>query len=137
MEEKVRTKRVLRHFCDHCKRGGFQKHSMQRHENACFRNPKRWCPICADAALEQQPMEKLLAAFPDPENLTALRDLTQGCPACIVATIIQARHMKTVCVGEGEDIDVRVMVDFNYKTELAEFNNEPGRKHLGWQNNIY
>lgn len=132
MEEEMRTKRVNRFFCDHCNRGSLRSDTMRRHEAACFRNPDRRCPICANAALEQKPMTALKAAFPDPADLQPLRDLTEGCPACILSTIIQVRHMTTIYVGEhGEsEEDVPEMITFNYKEEMAAFNAEPGRTNL-------
>lgn len=35
----MKAKHVLRHYCDHCGKGMFQKPAMIAHESRCFRNP--------------------------------------------------------------------------------------------------
>lgn len=83
-------------------------------------------------------MEELKVAFPDPADLQPLRDLTEGCPACILSTIIQARHMTTIFFGGEHDDDfekdVPEMVTFNYKEEMRQFQAEPGRTNIGMMN---
>ena len=37
----MKTKRVIRHFCEFCGKGKFSKSWMARHEAHCYKNPER------------------------------------------------------------------------------------------------
>ncbi len=102
----MRTKTVKRHYCDHCGKGGFRVSSMLRHESGCTANPLRTCQFCAMMELVQKPIEELKVAlvdavdFGDEENydsvdkqaIVKLRELAQGCPACMLAAIRQSNQ---------------------------------------------
>ena len=61
----VRTRHVIRYYCDFCPRGYFKKASMMRHEKGCTANPNRVCGLCdyAIPSLKQKPMEDLIACL--------------------------------------------------------------------------
>lgn len=101
----MKTKRVLRYFCDHCSKGGQSKHHIFRHESICFRNPLRACFLCEQA----KPVEELKKTISG-GDLAPLRDAAENCPACMLAAIIQL-------VPRGQrDSDDR-WYEFDYKKE--------------------
>ncbi len=101
--ESMRTKRVLRYYCDHCKKAGCSKWHMARHEERCTLNPGRICGVCKMRGKEQETIADLLATLPEPgeytnedmlqtatdEGMVKLRRLCAACPACILAAIRQ------------------------------------------------
>lgn len=104
----MRTKTVTRYYCDHCNRGMFKRPSMIEHERCCIRNPERACALC-----EQKPdMPTLVKAIES--GLDAVRDAADGCPACVLAAIVQDREAYK---KKGEEPPA--WVDFDYKEELA------------------
>lgn len=110
----MRTERRLRYYCDHCKKSGGQKPAMAMHELSCTKNPDRVCRMCRliDSEEVTATLTELMAALPDPlqhvktdrwgtytnydtlspllaEAIPKLRELAQGCPACILAALRQ------------------------------------------------
>ena len=113
----MRSKTVLRFYCDHCSRGGFRKKDMQKHEDRCIYNPLRKCFLCEDARWDTPPMTELITAIET--SLSELRHVTEGCPACMLAAIVQSRgEIRTK--GARED----AWVDFDYKKELSDYHAE-------------
>lgn len=110
----MRTKSVLRHYCDFCNKGGFKKMDMFRHESICIRNPDRKCGLCEDYRLETKPIPVLIAAIET--SIAALSEACEGCPACMLAAIVQSRDPQA---SKSEN-----WVDFDYKTQLNEFHQE-------------
>ena len=112
-----------RYYCDHCRKSGASGGWMTRHEAHCLRNPARVCGfcsfVCADGnrAIEsdQKPIEVLIAALDDgdKEGVSALREVALGCPACMLAAIVQSGLQKS-----GED---GINVEFDFKAEKAAF----------------
>lgn len=82
------TKKVTRHYCDYCRKGGFQKPGMIKHESRCCRNPNRACGVCKKASTNVEANAKLLLA----EGLDALKSKT-GCPACTLAAHMMANKL--------------------------------------------
>lgn len=120
----MRTKRVIRHYCDHCSKGSFQKPAMWKHERSCFKNPERICWMCEEDQREQSPLAELIAIareIPEgnvPEiHLKPLRLAAQDCPCCMLSAILQSRNGKP-----GEDS--YVFVQFSYKEEADARNAE-------------
>ena len=109
----MRTKRVLRYYCDHCNKGGCGKAAMIRHEQRCVKNPSRTCGFCVEMGEAQKPMTELLKALED-GSLEQLREVSNNCPACILATIVQYRSKYSVP-------DDPVWIDFNYKEEAEAY----------------
>lgn len=40
----MKSRKVLRYYCDHCGRGNWKKAGCAEHESRCFNNPAR-CPV--------------------------------------------------------------------------------------------
>lgn len=89
----MKTKLVKRHFCDFCNKGGMVAASMAQHEKTCLRNPERGCFLCKEGRQEPAPMKEMIDAFFNGTgvHMAAVRALCGGCPACILATILQAK----------------------------------------------
>lgn len=113
----MRTKRVLRYFCDFCSKGMFQKPAMLRHEVICLQNPGRKCWACEQFGLSAAPLSELIDIAKKvphqnkPEDLADLRAASGGCPACILSAILQSQP-KSI---ESED---RKYFIFDYKSEI-------------------
>ena len=91
----MRRKPSYRYYCDYCKKSGGSGSAMAIHEKHCTMNPNRVCRFCATGAdwgMEQHPIGDLIAALGcgDEAGMKALRELAQGCPACILAAIRQS-----------------------------------------------
>lgn len=108
----MRTKRVLRYYCDHCSKGGFKGPNIRRHEETCVHNPNRSCWACKEFELHPQLLEILVsladAITPNGQNIGPLEKAADGCPACMLAAIVQSRSQ--------EDI---VWVTFDYKERMT------------------
>lgn len=113
----MRTKRVLRHYCDHCSKGFFKIPSVLAHEKSCMKNPDRQCYTCKRVG----GLSDLIAIVDNPDAISAeeivsdLRGTAESCPACILAAILQSENNK---VKDPED---RWFFDFDYKTESDEY----------------
>jgi hypothetical protein len=109
----VKIKRVLRYYCDHFRKGGCGKAAMIRHELHCIKNPQRECRMCALLGGQSTPMPELLEALLE-DGLDGLRKKTDGCPACMLAAIVQMRIS-----GRGEfEFD---LTEFDYQAERTEW----------------
>ena len=103
----MRTKRVLRYWCDYCNKSMGSKNGMQNHERHCTMNPNRYCRICNG---RQKPIKELTISAN--LGLDKLRAVALDCPACILAGIRQREHIPLT-------IDIRTSLDsFNFKEEL-------------------
>lgn len=82
------------YYCDHCKKNGGHAGVMRKHEGRCTANPDRSdCGMCeVGNGAHPQPVPALIEALGvgDDAGMQALRDLTEGCPACTYAAIRQA-----------------------------------------------
>jgi len=107
----MRQKRVWRYYCDHCKKGGCGKAAMIKHELHCIKNPDRKCRMCDAGEVNQQPMAELTRAYVE-DGLQGLRALAEGCPACMLSTIVQYR----ITPESGYDPDESEEF-FDYKAE--------------------
>jgi hypothetical protein len=131
----VRTKKVNRYSCDFCGKAGLSASHMKHHEEHCTKNPGRKCGICKMLDQEPTPIADLLAILPDPSKFNRtdpfydapnevmddeamraalapifpkLREMTGGCPACIMAALRQ----KGIPVPVAGDL-------FDYQKERA------------------
>jgi hypothetical protein len=112
-----------RYWCDHCRKGGCSRYHMAIHERGCTLNPQRECGVCSALRLEPASL-KLLVGFvtlkatwePGPrkdkdrgflgdEHVKTLREISAGCPVCMLAALRQAK-----CIASHEV--------FNMKAEL-------------------
>jgi hypothetical protein len=142
----MKIKKVNRYWCDFCGKAGLSASHMKRHEDHCTKNPNRQCGICKLLDQEPMPIPDLLAILPDPEQFRErykdewsdfeqindsklydalalvfpkLRDLTGGCPACIMAALRQ----KGIPVPVAGDL-------FDYQKERAEIWNQVNEENL-------
>lgn len=109
----MRTKLVKRYYCDFCSYGRLTRQSMIRHEGVCFRNTARVC-ACCEGSHDMPELVKLLKDG----GLKELRDKVDGCPGCIMATIVQSRKR-----GKFSEDD-EYYPDFDYKKELKDWRDE-------------
>jgi len=114
----MRTKRVLRYYCDHCRKGSCGKASMAKHEARCIHNPERTCGFCEIAGLATEPIADLKKALED-GDLAGVLEKSSGCPACVLAAIVQSRHGPHGSYGDGDRY-----FEFDYKAQVAKFRNE-------------
>lgn len=118
----MRTKKVIRHYCDFCSKGSLRKPDMERHESQCFKNPERTCGLCSVRAggdkyaeLTAELRKRSGEGVPGSTNILDaakegvewLRKEVDGCPACMLAVLQQA--------------DVMAFTDFDYKAERDEW----------------
>jgi hypothetical protein len=109
----MKTKRVLRYYCDYCHKGRCHKASAIKHEKHCIRNPNRECGFCEAMDEKPKPFQELNDVWGS-KGFDAVRDAAHNCPACILAVIVQSR------ATEYGDCDEKAM-QFRYKEEVAEF----------------
>lgn len=82
--------------------------SMARHESYCLKNPLRKCRTCESYELTTRPMPELVGAIE--QSMAKLTALADGCPECIMATIIQTKAEPNWREDQNE-----AWVDFDYK----------------------
>jgi len=116
----MKTKKVNRYYCDYCGKSGGSSYHMKRHEKSCTLNPDRVCRMCQlIGKSEQLPMTELLQKIntsymklkktqeditkEDHQFIAKLREITSGCPACMLAVIRQLNVF---------------VYNFNYKSEV-------------------
>ena len=121
--EPMRAKRVLRYYCDHCKKGSLRKNCMEKHEQRCIRNPERVCGFClhrAEEGVQQQCMEMLITAI-DNGGLEKLKAASKDCPGCIISAIVQWRAMQPRPNPLDESPEFIWIDYYNYKEEARLF----------------
>lgn len=123
-----------RHYCDHCKKSGGRKDIIASHEASCTANPNRVCGCCRIAANKQPTIEQMREALsrdyvpPDvpiaddydgPDiwsthgDMKHLREVTKGCPACILAAFRQ----------------LGAAASFDFQKEMAAWMEQYGQNH--------
>jgi hypothetical protein len=130
-EETVRRKQVWRYYCEHCKKSGCNAVAIRDHEEGCTANPARVCKLCKAAGLEgnHNSVPDLVFIFkanetlPVVEQMKLLRESVEGCPACILATLRQAKVL-----GYKADGDF-VNYEFNFKAEKEAWWSEINANH--------
>lgn len=110
----MRQRKVWRYYCDHCRKGGCAKAAMARHERGCVRNPDRECGLCAKAGMQQASLGVLRESLVD-GGVDALGERAGGCPACMLAAIVQERR------SEGYDGGDAAWSSFDYRQAHAAF----------------
>jgi hypothetical protein len=89
----MKTKLVNRYYCDFCKKSGGAARWILRHETGCTMNPNRTCGMCRLMQNEQAPIVDLVhvLVMESPEvAIKNLREVSGGCPACMLAAIRQS-----------------------------------------------
>src|SRR6266487_1543974 len=99
------------HYCEFCKRHRLTKHSIEAHEPRCIYNPLR--SVCGwhKEMRPSAPADSALV-FKDNPDVEWLRKEMDGCPACMLAVVVQARRLGL----HDEDA-----WDFDYKAEVAKY----------------
>lgn len=124
----MRSKTVIRYYCDFCSKGTFRKSSAESHELTCVKNPNRGCFLCTDAVRDLAEIIPTFKTkiFPHSQdfgkefNITTkeaidwLRKEVGNCPACILAVLRQT--------------DTLAYEFFDYKAAIAERNVETARE---------
>ena len=106
----MKERKTIQYKCDFCGKKGYSKGHMRNHELHCTKNPDRECRVCKMVDGAQKPMADLLAVLPVPIQwedeygskhyhvdteaqvnaaVKELRELCDGCPACIMAALRQ------------------------------------------------
>jgi hypothetical protein len=116
----MRTKKVSRHYCDFCNRGGFYRRKMEIHEAGCTANPNRKCNVCASVGTaKMSALLKILDSITEENKdtiLMALKLKANYCPACVFAALRQ--HKRTSITNlDPEDQRAIIAVNFNIKDE--------------------
>lgn len=129
----MRERKVIRYYCDFCTVAKFTRPAMVRHERGCTANPARVCGMC-DMAEQVNELPALLVVFDGytetvdftsdeakrahdadfAERFAKLRELSRGCPACILAVLRQRK------VHAGHDV-------FDWKTQSQTWLNDYSR----------
>jgi hypothetical protein len=115
----MRTKRVNRYYCDFCKKSGCSGGHIRKHERGCTRNPDRVCGMCAKAKLEQKPTPALLDALCTGAGVEAVLELSQGCPACVMAAIHALRKDEPLTYGRDDGDSNHI--EFDYREAAKKF----------------
>ena len=108
----MRSKTVIRYYCDHCSKGGFRKPDMMQHELTCTLNPKRCCYLCefqtgtertakiiaefkqrTDVEELEYPTAKATHQTESADAIKWLMEQTAQCPACALSLLRQGKIM--------------------------------------------
>jgi hypothetical protein len=102
------------YYCEHCKRHRLTKHSIESHEPRCIYNPLRFaCGWCSKSPSYRPPTPAdFVVAFKDDPDVDRLRKQMDGCPACMLAVVVQARRL---------GLHDEEAWDFDYKAEVAKY----------------
>lgn len=119
------------YYCDHCKKKGLSRFHLNKHEIGCTANPDRKCGLCDNELNIRQVVEDFTKLFEivaneggceamvwkteAPITLETIRELTKGCPNCMLAILRQTHLNWDICGLEK----------FDYKKEFAEFPRRP------------
>ena len=117
-KDRMTKRRVWRYYCAFCKKGGLSSYWMRKHELACTANPDRVCGVCRHAGFNQKPLSVLRACLNTRNPIVGmedLRDLSENCPACILAALRQAGILKFDPESPPPDIN------FDFKAEIKDF----------------
>lgn len=113
-------KQVWRYWCEFCGKGSCSGGHISSHEKACTANPGRVCRMHAHCESPQRPIVELVASLDLKRpncNIDALREIADGCPACMLAAIRQSGIFK----WDGDPESQPPSNDWNFKTELKNF----------------
>ncbi len=98
------------YYCEFCKRHRMTAAAIQKHEPRCIYNPLRSeCGWHRD--MKPSAPADLAAVFKDSLDTDWLRKMADGCPACMLAVVVQAG----LSSGDRED------TGFSYGDEVARF----------------
>lgn len=99
----------------------FQKPAMVRHEKYCLKNPARICRSCEfHGDMHEHPMAEMVAAL-ETTGMVALRENAEGCPACVLAAIVQQKMNDPMLERLPNNETLMGVIGFNYKDEKEKF----------------
>lgn len=108
------------YYCEFCKRHRITASAILKHEPRCIYNPLRSeCGWHRD--MKPLAPADLLTVFVDNSDVEWLRKQTDGCPACMLAVVVQARRA---------GLDSEEAWDFDYKAEVERFRKEEAYEEL-------
>lgn len=110
------------YYCEHCKRHRIMAPAIANHEPKCIYNPQRdKCGWCSKAPTYRAPAPAdRVPGFIDDPNVDKLREELDGCPACMLAVIVQARR-----AGLNDE----EAWSFDYNAEVDRFRKEENRDY--------
>lgn len=121
--------KAWRYKCDFCGKNGYSAGHMRSHETGCTANPNRVCKIHQYADLRRDrpgplPVASLVVELQQHRNdedrgISALRELAEDCPCCMLAAIRQSGLGKGYADEDGYDPPWIGKEQFNFKEELA------------------
>jgi hypothetical protein len=122
----MRKVKKWRYYCDHCRKASGTPHMMRRHEAGCTKNPNRVCGLCARAEVTQASIETLIEALGGgfTHEMEKIREVSNNCPACILAAIRQSDLIKNAQLDREESgyISPDTAWDkFDFKAEMKSF----------------
>ena len=121
----MRQVKRWRYYCDFCKKSGGSKGHMMRHENGCTKNPNRECGLCRFGEEVSTPLAELIsfvderaASLPaddlfynngknSEQLVNDLQAKANGCPACALAALRQAKGGDKVFLPGGFNVKER------------------------------
>ena len=117
----MRQVKKWRYYCDFCKKVNGSSFHMKRHEKNCTANPERGCGLCERLGGNPTPMTELIKVLGigDNKGMDDLREITENCPACILAAIRQSGIMDSSSLEIEQES--RSWAKFNYKDEHKSF----------------
>lgn len=112
------------YYCEHCKRHRLTKNAIETHEPKCIYNPSRSrCGWHGGAPTFRPPAPADFAPVLKQEmDVDWLREEMDGCPACMLAVVVQA-----VKAGAA-----REDLDFDYKSECERFRASEREHDYAW-----
>ena len=125
----VKTKAV--YYCDHCRKHGLSRHSMERHEQGCTMNPARACGWqtggCTSdiGSLAVQMKERAISRDGGSptfvkDDIDWLHDEVEGCPACMLSALRQS--------GIEIHYDHAAVRIFDYDDQVLAFRKKEGEE---------
>lgn len=107
---------------------------MAKHEGTCVQNPNRTCWACREFELDPEPLETLIALAmalqPDTQDIGPLEKAADGCPACMLAAIVQAR--KKYMIDPELDSSDGFWVRFDYRERIAAMHREKNQRFAAY-----
>lgn len=112
------------YYCEFCKRHRLTKKSIETHEPKCIYNPRRSrCGWCSKSSSYRTPAPSDFAPILKQErDLDWLRKEMDGCPACMLAVVVQA----------GLTLDERNGLGFDYQGECERFRTNERERDYAW-----
>lgn len=107
------------YYCEHCKRHRLTKSSIEGHEPRCIYNPLR--DVCGwHKDMRPSAPADFVPLLKQELDVDWLRKEMDGCPACMLAVVVQA----DLSMEERDDLG------FTYQTEVDRFRKEEEEQYV-------